>query len=292
MISKNNKHTLVKILDEEDKINKIENYKKQSNSYNTINFEQYYITINYKINKNSNNVKIFGTDFVNNNKNNCMIIHCNKFYKLSEYFDISDKYKNNENNLNKDILEIKLLGINKITDLSYMFSNCITLLSLPDLSKLDTSNVTKISYMFNNCKSLLSLPDISNWNTSNIIYMDSLFKSCKLLTYLPDISKWDTSNVEDMSYMFCNCESLLSLPDISKWNISKVKNMSCMFIHCKSLFAIPDISEWNKPDVIDMSCMFYNCVSLSLIKNKYKFSLSDKKYDLFGNCINIINDYI
>ena len=33
--------------------------------------------------------------------------------------------------------------------------------------------------MFDNCSSLLSLPDISKWNTSNVKYMSHMFDYCK-----------------------------------------------------------------------------------------------------------------
>ena len=93
--------------------------------------------------------------------------------------DIDEEYDN------KDEFEIKLKGINNITNMSYMFSECESLSSLPDISKWDTSNVTNMSYMFRGCKSLSSLPDISKWNTSN---------------------------VNNMSYMFCDCKSSLIIP--------------------------------------------------------------------------------
>ena len=47
-----------------------------------------------------------------------------------------------------------------------MFFGCSSLLSLPDISKCDTSNVTNISGIFSNCSSLIILPDISKWNTN------------------------------------------------------------------------------------------------------------------------------
>ena len=53
--------------------------------------------------------------------------------------------------------------------MSYMFSNCKTLESLPDISKWDTKNVTNMSYIISNCNSLESLPDISKRNTKNVI---------------------------------------------------------------------------------------------------------------------------
>ena len=245
-----------------------------------------YITIRYKINKESNNIKIFGRDFINNNKSKCNFIYNNKFYKLMEYFDYNECYKFN------DILEIKLIGINDITNLSYMFSNCTSLISLPDINKLNTSNITDVSYMFNNCNMMKFLPDISEWDTSNIVSMEGLFKSCKSLLNLPDISLWDTSNVINMSYMFCNCESISLLPDISKWNVSKVKDMTCMFINCKSLTFAPDLSKWNLTanEEVDIRDIFYNCISLSFLP---MIKVKIEQYndcDFFGNCFNVINN--
>ena len=52
-----------------------------------------------------------------------------------------------------------------------MFANCLSLSSLPDISKWNTSNVIDMSGMFTNCSSLLSLPDISKWNTINVTYI-------------------------------------------------------------------------------------------------------------------------
>ena len=54
----------------------------------------------------------------------------------------------------------------KVKDMSYMFSGCTSLKSLPDISNWNIDNVTNLSDMFSNCESLQSLPDISIWNTS------------------------------------------------------------------------------------------------------------------------------
>ena len=42
--------------------------------------------------------------------------------------------------------------------MSYMFSKCSSLTSLPDISKWNTNNVTNMSGMFNNCKKDLNIP--------------------------------------------------------------------------------------------------------------------------------------
>ena len=146
-----------------------------------------------------------------------------------------------------------------ITNMSYMFYGCISLETLPDISKWDTRNVSDMSYMFHNCESLKSLPDISNWNTSKVTNMSYMFYNCKSLKSLPDISKWNIRNVIDMSYMFHCCLSLKSLPDISKWNIEKVINMNKMFYNCSSLYSLPNISKWKFNKNVTKYYMFDGC---------------------------------
>ena len=138
------------------------------------------IKINYKIKEKE--VKLFDNTFVKNNKNNCKIEIEGKEYELKE------KHSFSFFSIKPDILEIKLKGI---------------------------MNITNMSYMFYQCSSLSSLPDISNWNTSNVTHMNCMFCGCSSLSSLPDISNWNTSNVTNMSYMFNECSSLSSLPNIS-----------------------------------------------------------------------------
>jgi len=133
--------------------------------------------------------------------------------------------------------------MNKVTNMSYIFRNCSSLLSLPDISKWNTNNVTDMSDMFCGCSSLLSLPDISKWNTNNATDMWNMFDGCSSLLSLPDISKWNTNNVTNMSDMFDGCSSLLSLPDISKWKTNNVTNMSNMFWGCSSLSSVYDFDK-------------------------------------------------
>ena len=57
-----------------------------------------------------------------------------------------DKNDNEINNLIKE--EISCIN-NTLRNLSYMFAGCISLVSLPDISKWNTSNVNNMSFMFN-----------------------------------------------------------------------------------------------------------------------------------------------
>ena len=171
------------------------------------------INIIYDI-KRKNNIKIFGSKFVKNNKNICKMIIDNKEYELAEKYKVKGYNKK---------LKIKLKGINHITNMSDMFSDCSSLSSLPDISKWNTTNVYNMSYMFSYCSSLSSLPDISKWNTNKAINMSYMFYFCSSLSSLPDISKWNTNNVTNMNEMFYGCLNLTTTKIIiKKFNINKI----------------------------------------------------------------------
>ena len=120
------------------------------------------MTIIYKIPKDSKRIKLFGREFIENNINNCKIIIEQEF---KEYIDINDEK-----------LEIKIKEIKTITNMSYMFDGCNSLLSLLDNSRWDTKNVSDMSYMFKVCSSLSSLTDISKFDTQNVTNMSGMFE--------------------------------------------------------------------------------------------------------------------
>ena len=225
------------------------------------------ITIEYKITDNCSKIKIFGKEFVINNYNYCKIYYNNKELDLQEDLEIKDK----------DIVIIKLKGIKKITNMSYMFSECSSLSSLPDISKWNTNNVTDMSYLFNNCSSLSKLSDISKWNTSNVSNMSCLFSGCSSLIILPNISQWKTKNVTNMSKMFLDCKNLISLPDISIWDMINVKDVNYMLSGCSSLLSIPDIEKWKLYKIPNYNKIFGNC---SLIN---KNSINKESFDKLSN---------
>ena len=214
-------------------------------------------------------------DFIN--------INDEKFYKFEEYLDYN--IENNED-INEDYYEDNY--INFYNDNDNIFSNCSerkymdinhsnsTISDIKDNIIIHQYNYySNMSEIFYNCLSLLSLPDISKWNTNNVNNMSYMFYNCSSLSSLPDISKWNTNNVKDMSYMFSGCEILNTLPDISKWNISSINNMNNMFENCKSLTSIPDISKWDvsmdkNEKNINISCMFSGCSKSLVIPNKFK----------------------
>ena len=65
----------------------------------------------------------------------------------------------NIKNIKKEILEIRLKGIMNITNMHAMFYECSSLISLPNISKWDTTKITDMSSLFGKCTSLITLPD-------------------------------------------------------------------------------------------------------------------------------------
>ena len=110
------------------------------------------IKLIYKI-KNEFQIKLFDTTFIKNNKDKCYLIVDYEKIELCEKLKVT--------NFEKDFLEMELIEIHPIKNMSHMFCNCNTLLSLPDISQFDTKDVIDMSYMFYSCYSLQSLPDIS-----------------------------------------------------------------------------------------------------------------------------------
>ena len=155
-------------------------------------------------------------------------------------------------------LNLSNFDTSKMTDMSWMFDNCLILTTL-DLSNFDTSNVTNMSYMFSKCQSLTSL-DLSNFDTSKVTDMSYMFSYCSRLISL-DLSSFDTSNVTDMSYMFEDCSGL-TLLDLSNFNTENVTDMHYMFKYCDSLTTINVSNQWNTDSVKFSIKMFKKCYSL------------------------------
>jgi surface protein len=210
-------------------------------------------------------IKLFGQKFIINNKEKCKLSINNNFYELFDTLKIS-KDLEKQISANNGIFEVKLC-IDKneyLTDMSYMFKDCSSLLFLPDISDINTFHVTDMSYLFYGCSLLEQIPNISKWNISNVKNLGYMFFNCNSLTSLPDLANWDISSVKDLSHLFSNCASLTKLPNnISCWNTKKVENLSYLFYYCVSLKELPDISKWDISNVNDISYMFSCCKSLT-----------------------------
>jgi surface protein len=136
-------------------------------------------------------------------------VYCpNKIYLNGKQINMIDCHiinipsqEGNEDEVNN----ITLIWDNSLTDTSYMFSYCYSLISI-DLSNFDTSKVNNMKDMFFDSYLLTSL-NLSSFDTSNVKDMKRMFYNCSSLISL-DLSNFDTSNVNDMSYMFYGCANL------------------------------------------------------------------------------------
>ena len=258
---------------------------------------------------NSSNIRLFGRRFVENNKDICKIIINEKEQDLCEFYEFEEnseakflyvKLKFNENPKNIShmfrecsslisISDISNWDTSQVTDMSYLFEKCISLEYLPDISEWDISNVTDIKCMFKKCYNLKSLPDIGKWNTTNVTNMNYLFYFCNSLKTLPYIGNWNTGNVINMLYMFSQCSSLLYLPDLSKWNISHVTNLSNLFEGCSELSFLCDISNWNTSNVREMDGMFNGCKLLESIPDISNWNLENVEdiSKMFYDCLSL-----
>ncbi len=277
----NVKNDIDQIINDNDLNNKFKNILIMYNKMKSREIDPHHqIKIKYKLEKKMNQLRLFGSNFVLNNKDICKILYDNEEYELKEEITIKNCM------LNKDTLEINLIFVDNIIKMIDMFDKCDNLISLSDMSNLDTSSVVSMHGIFANCSSLSFLPEISKWNISNVTDMSWMFYNCKSLTTLPDISIWNISNVNDISGMFSDCSSLILLPDISKWNTNNIKYMHNLFNGCSSLLALPDISKWDISNVNNLSGMFSDCSSLSKIPDISKWNTSNVTDMglLFGNC--------
>ena len=169
--------------------------------------------------------------------------------------DVYDVYKTGtefSNLLQYSTNVIEVLGANTkdITSMSYMLQGC----SITTIPLFDTSNVTDMSFMFYECKSLITTPLFA---TSNVTNMNYMFRTCDNLTSVP---LFNTSKVTKMDETFYYCKSLRAIP---LFDTSKVTNMYQTFRQCYkvdsgALALYQQASTQTNPPSIHNKT-FYNC---------------------------------
>ena len=104
------------------------------------------------------------------------------------------------------ITGLEYLNTAKVTDMGFMFSNCLKLTSL-DVTHFNTTKVTNMKNMFFNCSKLTSL-DVTHFNTAKVTNMYSMFYNCSSLTTIYASSKFVTPQVSESFNMFYKCKKL------------------------------------------------------------------------------------
>ena len=191
---------------------------------NMYRFIKYHIYSAHEIRKliynidNENKIKIFGDEFVGNNGNKFSIIYRDKIFHSSSYFSISNI--NKEDKENKKI-EILLLELEDISDRSYMFFNCKSLVEFVDIAYFD-KNKNEIKEKPDEKEKYLDSEEI---NKDNKFYPDSIDESV-ITAYISNSSN------EDIKYFL----SVYNKVNRAKENCYVyLKNMRNMFYLCSSL---------------------------------------------------------
>ena len=208
-------------------------------------------------------------------------------YELNTGDNVPGWYTDHKTDITKVVFDESFKIVHPTTG-HYWFSYCENLVTIENISNLNTSEMTDMTYMFYRCKKLQSL-DVSNFNTENVTDMSNMFRKCENLQSL-DVSNFNTAKVKNMDNMFAECSGLQSL-DLSKFNTESVTNMEDMFGQCRGLQSL-DLSSFNTANVTDMSYMFEYCSKLKSIYASDKFTTSNvtSSSDMFYSCTSLSGD--
>ena len=229
-------------------------------------------------------IPLFGTEFVEKNKNNAFLeINLIETELVPQYFFIE-----------RGLQSVKLVIINEINDYSHMFDTGEEknsyLKDITSLSFLDLKNCKDLSHFFEHCNKIEDFSPIENWDVSNCEDFSKMFSSSSIknTNFLYD---WDVSKGVDFSKMFYNCKKLKNVDGIKKWDVSSGKYFNSMFEKCSKLKDVNDLKFWKMSNAVSINYMFCECKNLISADSNYKWKLSEncEKHGIFEECTKIKN---
>ena len=134
-----------------------------------------------------------------------------------------------------------------LTNTSYMFASCTSLISV---NLFNTSNVLNSTQMFYNCPILEQVP---NFNLSKVTTAISMFDSCTNLKSVPAL---DMRLTTDFSAMFANCANLTEIPLIDTRSGINFTNFAT---NCGKLKTVANL-DMSKATLVTSA--FQSCLSL------------------------------
>ena len=233
---------------------------------------------------------IFGSEFVENNKNNITLKINGKQSPLIEKYnlnkgenDITICIKNKLTNLSNmfkscgtlyNIDELKYLNTKFVTDLSYMFSGS-SVSNIKSLENWDVSKVTNFENMFSECIQLSNINPLKDWNVSSGTNFKYIFKSDSKINNIKPLENWDISKATDLEGIFSGFSDLTDLTPIQNWNVSKCQNFSRLFQGCENLFDLIPIQNWDVSKCKNFKSLFINCKKISDITPLKNWNVSN-----------------
>ena len=227
-------------------------------------------------NDSDNEVRIFGKEFVDNNKENCKIFYKDKFIELTEFLKFDKKGEN----------IITLIEEKTIKNYCNMFDSCNNLVTMKSCKNWNMSNAENLNYMFRNCEKLADLTGVENWDISNVKEMNFTFYNCNSLTDLSPLKNWNVIKVTTMKYLFTKCKNITTTKPLIKWNMSKVKNLKNMFENCNNLTDLVGLKNWDLKSAETIEYMFYKCYNIETVDPLKNWNTSHIKNMLcvFAEC--------
>ena len=207
-----------------------------------------YILAIYKIDKEDINKKIQIINCNKDNSNKKMIENSCEIFLNNEKINFSYFYTFNK----EGEYTFKFNFNTKLTNISFLFYNCINLISI-DFSHFIGNNISTMRSLFRKCIHLIKV-DFTNFNTENVSDMSNMFWECNELKDI-DLSSFNTRNVFQMNAMFSDCNSLTNL-NLSNFNTQKVLDMSYMFAHCNNLKKL-NLKNFKIKENTDVSDIYY-----------------------------------
>ena len=98
----------------------------------------------------------------------------------------------------ESITGMSYLNTSEVTNMNWMFLNCLALTSL-DLSSFNTSKVTDMIYMFRHCYNLRTVYVGDGWSTAAVAFSNEMLYNCQSLVGGQGTT-WNSSNPMDKTY--------------------------------------------------------------------------------------------
>ena len=98
----------------------------------------------------------------------------------------------------ESITGMSYLNTSEVTNMNWMFLNCLALTSL-DLSSFNTSKVTDMVYMFRHCYNLRTVYVGDGWSTAAVAFSNEMLYNCQSLVGGQGTT-WNSSNPMDKTY--------------------------------------------------------------------------------------------
>ena len=262
----------------------------------------------YLVNKEKEEIYLFGEEFVKNNKDKSYLIIDNIDCELRSKYTFLRKGEQivtlviKDNNINFKHLfhfsiefdQVCCLGLNIFDsdddeyDLKYKRIN--NLIDISSLENLDVSECEDLSFMFFGCVNVKNFDCLKNWDISKCKNLRGIFGYCSF-SNVNFLSFWKFYNAINLRSMFYYCYELNDIKGCKEWNVEKVEDFRFMFSNCKSLTDVNDLQNWNMQNAKYIGNMFSYCVNLNNINSLFKWKLNNKvnKDYIFLGCINLVN---